>query len=80
MLLPFAKRSVAIFLAAVAVICIFGVFEGLRPTIPAEGGGVEPLAVTPIIMMFMLTAAALILIFARWRRATSRACRSSSPG
>ena len=64
-LLPFAKRSVAIFLAAVAAICIFGVFEGLRPTVPAEGGGVEPLAVTPIIMMFMLSAAALILIFSK---------------
>jgi anaerobic C4-dicarboxylate transporter DcuA/anaerobic C4-dicarboxylate transporter DcuB len=64
-LLPFAKRSVAIFLAAVAAICIFGVFEGLRPTVPAEGGGVEPLAVTPIIMMFMLSAAALIVIFAK---------------
>ncbi len=61
-LLPFAKRSVAIFLTAVAAICIFGVFEGLRPTIPAEGGGVEPLSVTPIIQMFMLTAAALILV------------------
>ena len=48
----------------VAAICIFGVFEGLRPTVPAEGGGVEPLSVTPIIQMFMLTAAALILIFA----------------
>ena len=63
-LLPFAKRSVAIFLTAVAAICVFGVFEGLRPTIPAEGGGVEPLSVTPIIQMFMLTAAALILVLA----------------
>src|SRR5829696_2567 len=63
-LLPYAKRSVAIFLTAVAAICVFGVFEGLRPTIPAEGGGVEPLSVTPIIQMFMLTAAALILILA----------------
>jgi anaerobic C4-dicarboxylate transporter DcuB len=61
-LLPYAKRSVAIFLTAVAAICVFGVFEGLRPTVPAEGGGVEPLSVTPIIQMFMLTAAALILI------------------
>ena len=43
---------------------MFGVFEGLRPTVPAEGGGVEPLSVTPIIQMFMLTAAALILILA----------------
>ena len=63
-LLPYAKRSVAIFLTAVAAICIFGVFEGLRPTIAAEGGGTEPLSVTPIIQMFMLTAAALILILA----------------
>ena len=63
-LLPFAKRSVAIFLTAVGAICVFGVFEGLRPTVPAEGGGVEPLSVTPIIQMFMLTAAALILILA----------------
>jgi anaerobic C4-dicarboxylate transporter DcuB len=63
-LLPYAKRSVAIFLTAVGAICVFGVFEGLRPTIPAEGGGVEPLSVTPIIQMFMLTAAALILILA----------------
>jgi anaerobic C4-dicarboxylate transporter DcuA/anaerobic C4-dicarboxylate transporter DcuB len=63
-LLPYAKRSVAIFLAAVAAICIFGVFEGLRPVVAAEGGGTEPMSVTPIIQMFMLTAAALILILA----------------
>ena len=43
------------------VICIFGFFEGLRPTVAAEGGGVEPLSVTPIIQMVMLTAAALIV-------------------
>src|SRR6186713_901876 len=61
-LLPYAKRSVAIFLTAVGAICVFGVFEGIRPTVPAEGGGVEPLSVTPIIQMFMLSAAALILI------------------
>jgi anaerobic C4-dicarboxylate transporter DcuA/anaerobic C4-dicarboxylate transporter DcuB len=63
-LLPYAKRSVAIFLAAVVAICIFGVFEGLRPTVAAEGGGVEPMSVTPIIQMIMLTAAALMLVFA----------------
>ncbi|MGH3128670.1 MAG: anaerobic C4-dicarboxylate transporter family protein, partial [Gaiellaceae bacterium] len=61
-LLPFAKRSVAIFLTGVAAICIFGLFEGIRPTVAAEGGGVEPISVTPLIQMFMLTAAALILI------------------
>jgi anaerobic C4-dicarboxylate transporter DcuB len=63
-LLPYAKRSVAIFLTAVAAICIFGVFEGLRPTVAAEGGGVEPMSVTPIIQMIMLSAAALMLVFA----------------
>jgi anaerobic C4-dicarboxylate transporter DcuB len=61
----YAKRSVAIFLGAVVVICIFGLFEGIRPTVAAEeGGGTVPLAVTPIIQMVMLTAAALILLLA----------------
>ena len=62
-LLPYAKRSVAIFLAGVAAICIFGFVESIRPTVAAEGGGVEPMSVTPLIQMFMLTAAALILVF-----------------
>src|SRR5207342_730379 len=61
-LLPFAKRSVAIFLAGVLAICVFGFFEGIRPTVAAEGGGVEPLSITPLIQMIMLTAAALILV------------------
>ena len=61
---PYAKRSVGIFLAGVTAICVFGVFEGLRPTVAAEGGGVEPMSVTPLIQMFMLTAAALILLLA----------------
>jgi anaerobic C4-dicarboxylate transporter DcuA/anaerobic C4-dicarboxylate transporter DcuB len=64
-LLPYAKRSVAIFLVAVAAICFFGVFDQFRPTVAAEGGGVEPLAVTPIIQMVMLSAAALILILCK---------------
>ena len=63
-LLPYAKRSVAIFLLGVTAICIFGVFEALRPTVAAEGGGVEPMSVTPLIQMIMLTAAALILLLA----------------
>jgi anaerobic C4-dicarboxylate transporter DcuA/anaerobic C4-dicarboxylate transporter DcuB len=63
-LLKYAKRSVAIFLAGVTAICVFGVFEALRPTVAAEGGGVEPMSVTPLIQMIMLTAAALILLLA----------------
>jgi anaerobic C4-dicarboxylate transporter DcuA/anaerobic C4-dicarboxylate transporter DcuB len=61
---PYAKSSVAIFLAGVAAICLFGFVEGIRPTVAAEGGGVEPMSVTPLIQMIMLTAAALMLIFA----------------
>ena len=61
----YAKRSVAIFLGAVLLICIFGLFEGIRPTVTGEDGGTEPLAVTPIIQMLMLTAAALIVLFAK---------------
>jgi len=63
-LMPYAKRSVAIFLAGVLAICVFGFFESLRPTVAAEGGGTEPLSVTPIIQMVMLTVAALILLLA----------------
>jgi anaerobic C4-dicarboxylate transporter DcuB len=63
-LLPYAKRSVAIFLVGVSAICVFGVFEALRPTVAAEGGGVEPMSVTPLIQMIMLSAAALILLLA----------------
>jgi anaerobic C4-dicarboxylate transporter DcuB len=64
---PFAKRSVAIFLTGVAAICIFGLFEGIRPTVAAEEGGVEPMSITPLIQMFMLSAAALILLLCRVR-------------
>jgi anaerobic C4-dicarboxylate transporter DcuB len=64
-LLPYAKRSVAIFLGAVLVICIFGFVEEIRPTVAAEGGGVEPLSVTLIIQMVMFAAAALILVLCR---------------
>jgi anaerobic C4-dicarboxylate transporter DcuB len=63
-LLPFAKRSVAIFLGAVAAIVILGLFEDLRPTVAGEDG-LEPLSVTPIIQMVMLTAAALIVLLAK---------------
>src|SRR6185503_20143725 len=34
------------------------------PTVMGEDGGLEPLSVTPIIQMVMLTAAAMILLFA----------------
>jgi anaerobic C4-dicarboxylate transporter-like protein len=60
---PYATRSVAIFLVGVLAICVFGFVEDIRPTVAAEGGGVEPMSVTVLIQIFMLTAAALILMF-----------------
>ena len=66
-LLPNAKRSVVIFLTAVLAICVFGFVEDIRPLVAAEGGGVEPLSVTPIIQMLMLTAAALIVLLCKVR-------------
>jgi len=54
----------AIFLTGVLAICVFGFVESIRPTVAAEGGGVEPMSVTPLIQMIMLTAAALILVLA----------------
>ena len=36
---PKAKLSVAIFLAGVAAICIFGFVESIRPTVAAGGKG-----------------------------------------
>jgi anaerobic C4-dicarboxylate transporter DcuA/anaerobic C4-dicarboxylate transporter DcuB len=68
-LLPYAKRSVAVFLTGVLAICFFGFFEDFRPTVAAEDGGVEPLSVTPIIAMVMLAAAALIVVLAKVRAA-----------
>jgi anaerobic C4-dicarboxylate transporter DcuB len=59
---PYAKRSVSIFLVGVLAICVFGFVEDIRPTVAAEGGGVEPMSVTVLIQIFMLTAAALILL------------------
>jgi anaerobic C4-dicarboxylate transporter DcuA/anaerobic C4-dicarboxylate transporter DcuB len=60
---PHAKRSVLIFLAGVAAICLFGFVDSLRPTVAVEGGGTQPMSVTPLIQMIMFTAAALILVF-----------------
>ncbi|WCB93098.1 hypothetical protein DSM104299_01800 [Baekduia alba] len=65
----YAKRSVAIFLGAVLVICVFGFIDDIRPTVVSEDGGTEPLSVTPIIQMVMLAAAALIVASCKVRAA-----------
>src|SRR4029078_2420383 len=58
------ETDVRAFLAGVLPIWTLSFVEGIRPTVAAEGGGVEPMSVTPLIQMIMLTAAAMILVFA----------------
>ena len=70
---PYAQRSVTIFLLGVFAICLFGFVESIRPTVAAEGGGVEPMSVTPLIQMIMLSAAALILLLCKVKAAMSPA-------
>lgn len=60
------RNAAYIFLLGVITIVVFGLFEGIRPTVPgAEPGTTEPIGVTPIIQMVMFTVAALILLISR---------------
>ena len=60
---PYAKRALAVYGLAVAAIVIFGLFDNLRPEVAGEDG-LEPLGMTAIIQLVMLTGAALMLVFA----------------
>lgn len=57
-----AKRSVAIFLTAIAVVVILGAFEFLRPLVPGDDGELSPVSMNLVIQMVMLMAGALILL------------------
>ena len=59
------RNAAYIFLLGVITIVIFGLFEGIRPTVEAADGTTEPIGVTPIIQMVMFTVAALILLICR---------------
>ena len=60
------RNAAYIFLLGVITIVVFGLFEGLRPTVPGlEPGTTEPIGVTPIIQMVMFTVAALILLISK---------------
>lgn len=61
-LVPGAARSVYLFLTGVAVVCIFGIFDELRPSYTIDGV-TESVSVTLIIEMAMFATAALILVF-----------------
>lgn len=57
-----AKRSVAIFLGAIAVVVILGAFDFLRPSFPNKDGDLKALSMNLVIQMVMLVAGALILL------------------
>jgi anaerobic C4-dicarboxylate transporter DcuA/anaerobic C4-dicarboxylate transporter DcuB len=59
------RNAAYIFLLGVITIVIFGLFEGIRPTVTAADGTTEPISVTPIIQMVMFTVATLILLLCR---------------
>jgi len=59
------RNAAYIFLLGVITIVIFGLFEGIRPTVAAADGTTEPIGVTPIIQMVMFTVAALILLISK---------------
>ncbi|THG33824.1 anaerobic C4-dicarboxylate transporter [Glaciibacter flavus] len=61
-----AVLSASLFLAGVAVIVIFGLFEGIRPVIgTADDGSVTRLSITVIIEVVMGVIAALIFVFCK---------------
>lgn len=57
-----AKRSVVIFLVAIATVVVLGAFDTLRPSFPNEDGDLTPLSMNLVIQMVMLVAGALILL------------------
>lgn len=61
---PNAKKSALIFLGGVAVIILFGLFEGLRPVV-GVGEEAEAISMTTLIQIIMLIVALCIILFAK---------------
>ena len=58
------RNAAIIFLAAVALIVVFGLFPDLRPQIASEAGD-SPVSMTVVIQMLMFTASAIMLLVAK---------------
>jgi anaerobic C4-dicarboxylate transporter DcuA/anaerobic C4-dicarboxylate transporter DcuB len=58
------RNAALIFLGAVALIVVFGLFPDLRPQIAAETGD-KPVSMTIVIQLLMFTASALILLISK---------------
>ncbi|MBM0261807.1 anaerobic C4-dicarboxylate transporter [Corynebacterium macginleyi] len=57
-----AKRSVIVFLVAIACVVLLGAFEFLRPLVPGDDGELSPVSMNLVIQMVMLVAGAIILL------------------
>ncbi|ACP32912.1 anaerobic C4-dicarboxylate transporter [Corynebacterium aurimucosum] len=57
-----ARRSVVVFLVAIACVVVLGAFEFLRPVFPGKDGELSPLSMNLVIQMIMLVAGAIILL------------------
>lgn len=57
-----AKRSVVIFLIAIACVVLLGAFEFLRPLVPGDDGELNPVSMNLVIQIIMLVAGAIILL------------------
>lgn len=58
------RVAALVFLGAVALIVVFGLFPDLRPQVQGADGSV-PIGMTPVIQMLMFTAAAVMLILTK---------------
>jgi len=59
------RNSALTFFAGVVAIVILGLFPGLRPSFPAEGGDAVPIDMTTTIVMVMFVVGVLILFIGR---------------
>jgi anaerobic C4-dicarboxylate transporter DcuA/anaerobic C4-dicarboxylate transporter DcuB len=57
-----AKRSAIIFLLGVVVIIAMGLFDEIRPQVPGADGALEPLSMTTLIQLIMLSTAVVIVV------------------
>ena len=60
-----ARRSVYVFLAALAVIVVFAIFQDMLPHYPKADGTTEILKMSVVIQIVMISAAALMIIWCK---------------
>ena len=57
------RPSALIFLGGIVFVVLVGLIDSLRPQIPTADGGTEPVSMSTVIQLVMLTVAVLIVVF-----------------